>query len=103
MSDWIDFRFEGYARVSRINNETFELSTGQSFFPVGENMCWNDGGVSSDYQKWLTQLSNNGGNYIRLWLDPSTDFTFETKATGVGNYSLSELFNLIMLSILFVV
>jgi hypothetical protein len=62
-----------YVRVSPRDHRYLELSDGKPYIPVGLNM------ISPPYAKteeeslrgldgWLSNLSSNGGNYIRVWL-----------------------------------
>ncbi len=65
---------DAYVRVSPRDRRYLELTDGTPYIPVGLNM------ISPPYTKngeeaslaglddWLTKLSSNGGNYIRVWL-----------------------------------
>jgi hypothetical protein len=65
---------DAYVRVSTRDRRYLELTDGSPFIPVGLNM------ISPPYTRngeeaalaglddWLTKLSSNGGNYIRVWL-----------------------------------
>jgi hypothetical protein len=65
---------DAFVRVSPRDRRYLELSDGTPYIPIGLNM------ISPPYTKageeaslagmddWLTRLSSNGGNYIRVWL-----------------------------------
>ncbi|MGD0092008.1 MAG: cellulase family glycosylhydrolase [Planctomycetota bacterium] len=74
----------GYVVVSARDPRYFALSNGDSFCPIGLNLCWPEtfalpsgkefgttgargtlGGAQ--YRRWLGELSRNGGNFIRIW------------------------------------
>ncbi|MBI2300745.1 MAG: DUF5060 domain-containing protein [Armatimonadetes bacterium] len=86
----------GFVRVSRDSPGYFQLDGGQSYFPVGENMCWPGGRGGYDYDAWLPPLGKAGGNWIRIWMsswncalewtsiDPLIDYH------GAGRYSLAH-------------
>ncbi len=56
---------KGFVRSDMTNYLHFD--NGEQYIPVGENICWYQSNAYTDYKKWLTQLSDNGGNYFRLW------------------------------------
>ncbi|MGB9797066.1 MAG: DUF5060 domain-containing protein [bacterium] len=58
---------EGFIRRSENSPYYLRFDSGKSFFAIGENMCW---GRLEDYQRWLKELGDNGGNYIRVWMCP---------------------------------
>ena len=55
----------GFART--INGNYLQLDNGDPLILIGENMAWDESNPYLDYSLWLTQLSSQGGNYIRLW------------------------------------
>lgn len=55
----------GFVRSNLTNYLHFD--NGEQYIPVGENMAWQNSNAYLDYTKWLTGLSDNGGNFIRLW------------------------------------
>lgn len=60
---------------------------GTPYTPVGLNIAWGgygDGAVS-DYRRWFKRLSENGGNFARVWM-ASWCFSIEWKDTGLGDY-----------------
>lgn len=67
-----------YIGVSRDNPAYFSFSDGSSYVPVGINMINPSGRYSEnpdsafhEIDQWMKNLSENGGNYIRVWLSNS--------------------------------
>lgn len=56
---------KGYVRANQTNYLQFD--NGAAYIPIGENIAWQNGNAFTDYQSWLTGLSDNGGNFFRLW------------------------------------
>lgn len=56
---------KGFVRTNLSNYLHFD--NGEQYIPVGENMAWQNNNAYLDYTKWLNSLSDNGGNFIRLW------------------------------------
>jgi hypothetical protein len=56
---------KGYVRSNPTNYLQFD--NGEQYIPVGENIAWHNNNAFLDYQQWLTALSDNGGNFFRLW------------------------------------
>jgi len=61
-----------FVRVSPRDGRYFELSDGSPFIPNGLNMIAPYGRSEQEalqyMERWIKSLSENGGNYIRLWL-----------------------------------
>jgi len=61
-----------FVQVSKRDNRYFELSNGRPFIPIGLNMIApygdNEKEALARMDSWMKNLSENGGNYIRLWL-----------------------------------
>lgn len=61
-----------YVCVSSRDPRYFELSDGRAYIPIGLNMIAPPGGdekkALAQMEDWMSKLSANGGNYIRLWL-----------------------------------
>ena len=58
-----------FVRVSPRDPRYFELSDGTPYIPIGLNMIAPPGEEGlPGMEAWMTQLSTNGGNYIRVWL-----------------------------------
>lgn len=76
----------GFLRINAQDPRYFALDDGTFFFPVGLNIAWSTGDVLKDYTTWLDRFSQNGGNFIRVWM-AAWAFGIEWKDTGLGNYS----------------
>ena len=61
-----------YVRVSPRDPRYFELSDGRPYIPIGLNMIAPPGRdekqALAQMDEWMRKLSNNGGNFIRIWL-----------------------------------
>jgi hypothetical protein len=81
----------GYVSASKTNPSYFELSDGTPYIPVGINMISPGGKYRNnpdsalwEMGQWMKKLSDNGGNYIRVWL--SSPF-WDIEDAKVGQYS----------------
>jgi len=72
-----------FVRVSPRDSQYFEWSDGRPYLPIGLNMIAPPGNGLPGLDDWMTQLSTNGGNYIRVWL--STPF-FDVEHERSGAY-----------------
>ena len=68
----------GYIRVSPDNFSYFSFSNGSPYIPVGINMINPSGRYSGnpdsafyEIDQWMKNFSENGGNFIRVWLSNS--------------------------------
>lgn len=62
-----------FVRVSERDPNYFELSNGEPYIPIGLNVIHPSGAGTAEQQMaqmegWMRKLSENGGNYIRVWL-----------------------------------
>ena len=62
-----------FVRVSPRDPRYLELSDGTPYIPIGLNLIspgWNDKTEAglAQMEQWMKALSENGGNYIRVWL-----------------------------------
>lgn len=78
-----------FARVSESNSRYFELTDGTAFIPIGMNICFprfieDEDEILSYYRSYFTQLSENGGNFVRLWLGAPF---FELEPDREGEFS----------------
>jgi hypothetical protein len=76
----------GFLRVNAQDPRYFALDDGSFFFPIGLNIAWATGDVLKDYANWLDRFSQNGGNFMRVWM-AAWSFGIEWQDTGLGNYS----------------
>ncbi|HCO93973.1 MAG TPA: hypothetical protein DIU00_08490, partial [Phycisphaerales bacterium] len=69
---WKNDAGESFVRVSPRDSRYFELSDGKPYVPIGLNMIApygdNEQEALARMEKWIQSLSENGGNYIRIWL-----------------------------------
>ncbi|MBC7328090.1 DUF5060 domain-containing protein [bacterium] len=86
---------EGFIRRSEKSPYYLRFDSGKSFFAIGENMCW---GSLENYERWLKELGDSGGNYIRVWMCPwhlslewsPTDPGAQGDYQGLGKYALDN-------------
>jgi hypothetical protein len=78
----------GYIEIGSGNSPYFQFSDGTPYIPVGINMIspggkYRDNPDSALYEmgQWMKKLSENGGNYIRVWLS-SPFWDIEDKQAG---------------------
>lgn len=62
-----------FIRVSHSNPNYLEYQDGNPFIPIGPNICWerfekDEAKVLALYEQRFRILSENGGNYTRIWL-----------------------------------
>ncbi|MEM6380057.1 MAG: DUF5060 domain-containing protein, partial [Bacteroidota bacterium] len=85
---------EGFVR--RTTTNYLQYDTDAPVFLVGENMAWHGTNPYLDYKLWLTELSNNGGNFIRLWhahWGLGIEWTAARKGfDGLGRYNQENCF-----------
>jgi hypothetical protein len=95
----------GFVRVAPASPLYFQFDNQQSYFPVGENVCWSNGPRPlEEYKAWFTQLGAHGGNWARLWLATSEKGLEWTAAPtakagrgtylGLGRYSIDNSWRL---------
>ncbi|HET7011325.1 MAG TPA: DUF5060 domain-containing protein [Anaerolineales bacterium] len=77
----------GFVRIHRDHPRYFAFDNGQFFFPVGLNLAWwtQTGNALTDYRKWMSPFSANGGDVIRVWM-ADWSFAIEGVDTRLGNY-----------------
>ena len=83
-----------YVRVSPRDARYLETDDGRPYIPIGLNMIYPPFVKDGDAQArlaaldgWLTKLSSNGGNYIRVWL--GNDF-YNPEDHQAGEYDLER-------------
>ena len=77
-----------FIRVSRENSHYLEKADGTPFIPIGPNICWErfeteEVKILQLYEERFCKLSENGGNYTRIWL--SAPF-FEVEHLCAGEF-----------------
>ncbi|MDA0336929.1 MAG: DUF5060 domain-containing protein [bacterium] len=71
-------------------NAYLRFDDGTQYFAIGENIGW--GAFTdpvADYRRWLDDLSDHRGNYMRTWM-ASWGFALEWQDTGLGRYAERE-------------
>ncbi len=71
--------------IRRLDDRYLRFDGGKQFISIGENIGWYGSKTIFDYKDWMTKLSANGGNYMRVWMC-SWAMGIEWKDTGLGNY-----------------
>lgn len=78
-------------RASRKNSHYFEYENGDTFLPVGVNLCFQrflntDEECLEAYRRQIVNFAGNGGNFIRIWmgapflqLEPETPGVFSER------------------------
>jgi hypothetical protein len=85
----------GYIRRSPTDHRYFVTDRGESFFPVGANVCWAGRGGTYDYDRWLPQYAKEGCNYWRAWLSPEwTTFGLNTRESGYRRIDMANAWRL---------
>ena len=81
----------GFIQVSSDNPSYFQSSDGSPYIPIGINMInpsgkYRNNPDSSLYEieQWMKNLSDNGGNYVRIWISQSF---WDIEDTQAGKYS----------------
>jgi len=60
----------GMIRLHDSDHRYFVTDRGESFYPVGANVCWSGQQGSSAYDEWLPKYAESGCNFFRVWLAP---------------------------------
>ena len=80
---------EAFVEVSKENSAYFQLSTGDTYIPIGLNICWAGGGMT-ELEQYFRRLSENGGNFARVWIGQPM-FDYETVYGQVNQDQLAKL------------
>ena len=67
---------ESFVQVSRDNSSYFCLSNGDSYVPIGLNICWARN--MEILERYFKALSENGGNFARIWVGWHSLFEYES-------------------------
>lgn len=80
---------QGYIEVSAANPSYFIFTDGTPYIPIGINLISPGGHYKNnpdsaliEYGEWMKKLSENGGNYIRVWLS-SPFWDIEDQKAGI--------------------
>ncbi len=53
--------------IKKNNTNYLNFDNGDQYFPIGENLAWQQNNKYLDYKNWTDKLANNNANFIRLW------------------------------------
>jgi hypothetical protein len=65
---------QSFVKISSENPFYFELTNGETYIPIGPNLCW--ARDMDTMELYIQKLADNGGNFMRIWLNHSM---FETE------------------------
>lgn len=70
VSDYPNSNNKGIIKVDSTTNRNFIDGNGNSFIPVGVNLCWwtNNSRKTYDYDVWMEKMKQNNINMARLWM-----------------------------------
>ena len=81
---------DGFVRVDPQNPHYFALESGKFFYPLGQNVAWEN---IEKYPKYFEKMSKNQENWARIWMT-NWSFGIEWKRMGgykgLGNYNLDN-------------
>lgn len=89
-----DADLPGFVRVSGSDRRYFATDRGESFFPVGANVCWAGARGTFDYDDWLRGYSAHGANFFRVWLSPEFTLALNTRSSGWDRINLGNAWRL---------
>ena len=73
----------------------FITDGGETFFPIGANVCWGGERGTFSYDEWLPRYARQGCNYFRVWLSPFwTTFAMNTAESGFDAIDLGNAWRL---------
>jgi hypothetical protein len=85
----------GFIRVHPEHHHYFGTDRGETFFPIGANICWAGKRQTYDYDEWLAAWAEHGGNYFRVWLSPQwPTLALNTCASGFDAIDLRRAWRL---------
>lgn len=86
---------QNYIEVSKLNPAYFSYSDGTPYIPVGINLINPSGRYQNnpdsafyEIDQWMKNLSENGGNYVRIWLSQSF---WDMEDSVSGKYSIEKV------------
>ena len=71
----------------------FKTSDGHPLRLIGENVCWDIGRGTYDYDEWFKSIADSGQNFVRLWFSPWS-IGIEHAPGTLNRYSLSDAWQL---------
>ena len=84
----------GFVRVGANRQHFVTTDNNHTYFGIGENLAWTADrqAFGNQWEAYLTNLSQAGANYVRVWLTDGWDDLFVE--TQLGNYSLTNTANI---------
>ena len=79
---------ESFVEVSRENPSYFSLSNGDTYIAIGLNLSY--GRNMDEMERWFKLLSENGGNFARVWVGHSS-FDYETVYGQVDQQQIAKV------------
>lgn len=79
-------RQHGWVKIAG-DRRFFATTDGRPLRLIGQNVCWDDGRGTFDYQAWFSVMAANGQNFARLWLSPWS-LTLEHTPGTLNRYHL---------------
>ncbi len=81
---------DGFVRVDRQNPHYFALDSGKFYYPLGQNVAWEN---IEKYPRYFEKMKKNQENWARIWMT-NWSFGIEWKRMGgykgLGNYNLDN-------------
>lgn len=85
----------GMIRRHPADGRYFATDRGETFFPIGANLCWGNQAMSFSYDTWLPQYAMQGCNFFRVWLAPQWfTFAMNTPESGYDRIDLASAWRL---------
>ena len=81
----------GWVQIA--NKRYFRTSDGHPLRLIGENVCWDIGRGTYDYDEWFKAMADSGQNFARLWFSPWS-VGIEHQPGTLNHYSLSDAWQL---------
>lgn len=79
--------------VELADNRYFQTSDGLPLRLIGENVCWDIGRGTFDFDDWFQQMAKSGQNFARLWFSPWS-IGIEHGPGTLTNYSMEDAWQL---------
>ena len=85
-----DFK-SSFVRISKENPYYFELSDGNTYIPVGPNICFARDLNINTMVTYIQRLAENGGNYLRIWLSHPIFEYEKTDGKGINTEAIANV------------
>ncbi|KAF0094646.1 MAG: hypothetical protein E1N59_1650 [Puniceicoccaceae bacterium 5H] len=84
----------GFVRLDAADRQGYRFDNGDPYIPIGFNLCWNGGSLSTMYDQYMERMEANGVNWMRYWMTPFARQSIEWGADhwsglygGLGQYA----------------